>query len=98
MNRRDFSTQGWVRIVRNTAGTDACLPRNLPPEIKFDAALALGVRPQSAQNNIEHLVFHGILREITGLKRNRVYAADAILRILEQTPALDVPERPEELA
>jgi Fic family protein len=55
------------------------------------AAAALGVRQQSAQNNIDQLCAHGVLREITGRKRNRVYAAMEVLEILEQSPALDVP-------
>ncbi len=53
------------------------------------AAAQLEVRPQSAQNNINQLIDRGILTEITGHRRNRVYAAREILRILEQTPAFD---------
>jgi Fic family protein len=57
------------------------------------AAAELGIRLQSAQRTIDQLVAHGILEEITGQKRNRMYAARAILRILEETPALDDPGR-----
>jgi hypothetical protein len=60
----------------------------------LDAAHAsdeLGVRHQSAQNNIDQLVSQGILEEITGQRRNRVYAAREIIRILEDTPAFDEP-------
>lgn len=49
----------------------------------------LGVRAQSAQNNINLLVQHGILVETTGRRRNRIYAAREIVRVLEDTPALD---------
>lgn len=55
------------------------------------AAAELGVRHQSAQNNIAQLVGEGILEETTGQRRNRVYAAREIIRILEETPALDEP-------
>ena len=58
------------------------------------AAHELDVRHQSAQNNIDQLVAVGILDEITGQRRNRVYAAREIVRILEETPVLDEP-RPE---
>lgn len=57
---------------------------NLSRAVEF-----LKVRPQSAQNNIDQLVKQGILTEITGQRRNRVYAAREILLILENTPALD---------
>lgn len=53
------------------------------------AAAWLEVQPQSAQNNIDQLIKHGILEEITGQRRNRVYAAREIIRTLEQTPAFD---------
>jgi Fic family protein len=39
LDRRDFGPQGWVRLVRNTAGIDACVPRDLPPDLDFDGAL-----------------------------------------------------------
>lgn len=52
------------------------------------ATACLEVQPQSAQNNINQLIHHGILEEITGQRRNRVYAARQIVRILEQTPAV----------
>ena len=58
------------------------------------AAAELGVRLQSAQKNIDHLVSRGILEEITGQRRNRVYAAGEIIRILEESPGFDDP-RPE---
>lgn len=55
------------------------------------AAAELGVRPQSAQNNIDQLVSREILGEITGQRRNRVYAAREIIRVLEANPAFDEP-------
>jgi len=55
------------------------------------AGKLLNVRAQSAQNSIDQLIERGILREITGKRRNRVYAAPGILGILEQMPAFDVP-------
>ncbi len=58
------------------------------------AARALDVNHQSAQSNIEQLVAQGILREITGQRRNRVYAAPAILAILESQPAVEIAPTP----
>lgn len=85
----------WAQLCQ-TARTSAlllklldCLFRN-PYVSLASAAALLQVRPQSAQNNIDQLIGHGILAEITGHRRNRVYAAKEILRILEQTPAFDV--------
>lgn len=53
------------------------------------AVSLLGVRPQSAQNTIDRLIGMGILREITGRRRNRIYVARRVLEILEQAPAFD---------
>jgi Fic family protein len=47
------------------------------------AALALGLTVAATQAQIDRLVAAGILREITGGKRNRVYMADGIMRLLE---------------
>lgn len=49
----------------------------------------LGVQAQSAQNNIDQLIDKGILAEVTGQKRNRIYAAKEVLRVLDETPAFD---------
>ncbi len=57
------------------------------------AAHELAVQHQSAQKNIERLVTQGILEEVSGRRRNRVYAARDIIRILEETPGLDEAER-----
>ena len=48
------------------------------------AARRLGITPRSAQLNINKLVAAGILVEATGQKRNRVYAAPAIIDIADQ--------------
>jgi Fic family protein len=46
------------------------------------AALALGLTVAATQAQIDRLVAAGILREITGGKRYRVYMADGIMRLL----------------
>lgn len=43
----------------------------------------LDVTPRAAQLHIDRLISEGILREATGKKRNRVYAAPEILQVLE---------------
>lgn len=47
------------------------------------AAQVLGVTYRSAQQNVERLVTSGILREVTGQKRNRVFISDEIIRAVE---------------
>jgi Fic family protein len=47
------------------------------------AAQILGVTYRSAQQNVERLVALGILREVTGRKRNRVFICDEIIRAVE---------------
>ncbi len=44
----------------------------------------LQITPRSSQLNIEKLVAAGILREVTGKKRNRIYLAPEVMKILEQ--------------
>ena len=39
MNRRDFTADGWGRVVRGVSGDDCCIPRNLPPDLTFNSAL-----------------------------------------------------------
>jgi Fic family protein len=86
--------QRWAELCQ-TARTSALLLKLLDglfrnPYVSVAlAAKQLGIRPQSAQHNIDRLVAHGILKEVTGKARNRVFAAREILRILEQTPAFD---------
>jgi len=43
----------------------------------------LSITPRSAQNNIEKLEKAGILREISGRSRNRVYVAPKIIEVVE---------------
>lgn len=84
----------WAEMFQ-TARTSALLLKLLDglfhnPFTNLARATAwLEVQPQSAQNNINQLIRHGILEEITGQRRNRVYAAREIVRVLEQTPAFD---------
>lgn len=47
------------------------------------AARTLGVTYRSAQQNIERLVKTGILREMTGQKRNRIFISDEIFEAVE---------------
>ncbi len=47
------------------------------------ASKRLSITPRSTQNNIENLVSAGILEEVTGRKRNRVYVAREIMSIIE---------------
>lgn len=44
---------------------------------------ALGVPYRTAQRYVERLLDIGILREVTGRERNRLYRADEIVRVLE---------------
>jgi Fic family protein len=53
----------------------------------------LGVTYPAANNNIAKLVAEGILRETTKKQRNRVYVADAILKLLDESTDL-TPEKP----
>ena len=48
------------------------------------ATETLSITPRSAQNNIEKLEKVGILKEITGRGRNRIYIAPEIIDIVEQ--------------
>jgi Fic family protein len=47
------------------------------------AATLLGLTATSAQQHIDRLIAAGVLEEVTGGKRNRVYFATGILRMLE---------------
>lgn len=48
------------------------------------AAGILGVTYRSAQMNVLHLVKAGILREVTGRKRNRIFMADGVVHAIER--------------
>jgi Fic family protein len=84
----------WAEMCQ-TARTSALLIKLIdalflnPFVTMASATKLLEVQPQTAQNNIKKLVRFGILQEVTGKRRNRIYAAQEILRILEQTPAFD---------
>lgn len=56
---------------------------------QVEAALALDFA--TAQRYVDQLVAAGLLREITGKARNRVYRADAVLAVLDEP---DDPRRP----
>lgn len=47
------------------------------------AAQLLDVTYRSAQQNVDRLVRNGILREVTGQKRNRIFISDEIVRAVE---------------
>ncbi len=52
-----------------------------------------GVAKKSAQNTIDKMLAAGLIREITGKRRNRVYCADEILRLLDR-PLTDTTPTP----
>ncbi len=43
----------------------------------------LGITNTAAQKNVERLVAEGILAEVTGMRRNRIYLATRILEVIE---------------
>ncbi|UPT73968.1 MAG: Fic family protein [Elusimicrobiota bacterium] len=43
----------------------------------------LAITPASAQKHVDRLVREGILREVTGRQRNRIFSADAVLAIVD---------------
>lgn len=54
------------------------------PAITFGrAAKLLGVTPRAARLNVEKMVEAGILREVTGRQRNRIFVAPEIISVLE---------------
>jgi Fic family protein len=55
---------------------------------------AFNIGAQSAQNLVYKLAELGIVREITGQLRNRIWMAPRIVEILEQSPAFDVSPSP----
>jgi Fic family protein len=48
-----------------------------------NAAKKLNVTPRSAQLNVDKLIHAGILKEVTGRQRNRVFVAQEIIDIVE---------------
>ena len=51
------------------------------------AATLLHVTPRAAQNNLDKLIAAGIVREVTGRKRNRIFVAEEIINIVEAQEA-----------
>ena len=51
--------------------------------LRKSLATQLRVTPKSAQQHIDRLLGDGILKEVTGKKRNRVYMAPGIFKILD---------------
>ena len=60
---------------------------NRPAVTIPQAAELLGVTYRSAQQNVERLADAGILREVTGQKRNRVFICDSIVKAVEGADA-----------
>jgi len=64
------------------------------PIITVQAAMKiLGQSQPSAQHNIDRLVEAGILEEVTGRQRNRIYVANRIMRIVEDEGVQQLPLR-----
>jgi Fic family protein len=64
------------------------------PIITVQAAMKiLGQSQPSAQHNIDRLVEAGILEEVTGRQRNRIYVANRIMRIVEDESVQQLPLR-----
>jgi Fic family protein len=53
---------------------------------------ALGINFSTAQRYLDRLLQEGILNEITGRARNRLYRADEILKILDQPSPQNLPQ------
>ncbi|MCW5774847.1 MAG: Fic family protein [Phycisphaeraceae bacterium] len=75
---------------RLTGVRGSALPLRLADELFAHPAVsvarvcdALGVTRRSAQINVDKLVAAGILREVTGKRRNRVYVAEGIVRAVQ---------------
>jgi len=55
-----------------------------PVTTAFLVASQLEISQVSAGNVINDLLFHGIIREVTGQRRNRVFVAEELLRAIEE--------------
>jgi Fic family protein len=55
------------------------------------ATEATGATAKNAQNVIDKFVAAGLLREMTGKQRNRVYCADQILHLIDQPMNVPAP-------
>jgi Fic family protein len=71
------------RSVRLLQTLDVIFERPILNIRQLEAALDVPYR--TAQRYVERLVEIGILREVTGRARNRIYRADEILKVLEST-------------
>lgn len=60
------------------------------------ASQRLGIGIQSAQRAIDQLLGHGIISEITGRRRGRIYRADRVLIALDQRPEYNPTEGPDD--
>jgi Fic family protein len=75
----------YIQKVR-TARASALLTRlveelfNQPMVTMGKVADLLDVTPNTAQKHIDRLILNGILREVTGRKRNRIYVAEGIIK------------------
>ena len=75
----------YIQKVR-TARTSALLTKlieelfNQPMVTMGKVAELLGVTPNTAQKHIDRLIDNGILRELTGRKRNRIFVAEGIIK------------------
>ena len=71
-----------VRTVRASALLTRLVEElfNRPLVTVSKVAELLDVTPNTAQKHIDRLVAHRILREVTGQKRNRIFAAEGIVR------------------
>ena len=88
-SNRLLQLRDQYREQLHSARTSALLPKLVDGLVSYPAttvartAKLLGITPRSAQANIEKLIEAGVLREVTGRKRNRVFVAGGILRVIE---------------
>lgn len=54
------------------------------------AAEVLGVSSPAAQSNIEKLVEHGVLKEVTGRQKRRVYVAQPVVDVIEKDDPVEL--------
>jgi hypothetical protein len=93
MKPEEFPSRRAGQVVRSPTGYWAFVPGALPPRI--DDSLSL-IRDRSkvdfrtAQKAIHDLEQVGILREITGQRRSRVWVAPEIMEVLTGRRPLEV--------
>jgi Fic family protein len=76
--QKDRSSARIIRLVDELFQTPSITIRK--------AAKVLSLTEQGAANNIHKLEDAGVLREVTGGKRNQVFVADEIVRFLNDAP------------